>query len=153
MEYIEEGVRVGPAPHGLGVFSIRPFRCHELIGPIQGAMMEDPKYESDYCMEMGDHVAMEPSPPFRYLNHSCHANCALVEIESQRADGTPGGSELWIETLTAIAAGEQMTIDYNWPAESAIPCGCGCPDCRGWIVAADERDRVNPRNRRSSVPE
>ena len=126
----------------MGVFSLRPLRVHELIGPIKGTVIEDPLYESDYCMEMGDHLVMEPEPPFRYLNHSCHPNCALVEIKVQDTDGTISGPELWLEILTDVNPGEQMTINYSWPAEAAIPCACGCPDCRGWIVANEDRDRV-----------
>jgi len=143
MVYLDEGVRVGPSPNGLGVFSMRSFERHEMLGPIQGDVLDDPLYESDYCMELGDTSVLEPSAPFRYMNHSCHPNCALVELEIEREDGTVSPPELWVETLTAIAPGEQMTIDYAWPAQAAIPCHCGCPDCRGWIVAAAEQDRVD----------
>jgi uncharacterized protein len=142
MQYIEEGVRVGPAAYGLGVYSTKPFRPQELIGPISGTVMEDPKYESDYCMELGERLALEPSPPFRYLNHSCRPNCELVELEERLADGTHGNPRLWLEVLTEIAPGEQMTIDYNWPAEVAIPCRCGSADCRQWIVAEEELHAV-----------
>ncbi len=143
MEYTKEGVRVGPADYGLGVFCSRAFRDHQLIGPIRGTVMEAPDYESDYCMELGN-LALEPAPPFCYLNHSCHPNCELVEMDVEYADGTSGGARLFLETLTEIAPGEQMTIDYHWPAEAAIPCGCGCADCRGWIVAAEQRCRLRP---------
>lgn len=142
MDYRDEGVRVGPSPCGLGVFSLRAFEGHELIGPIEGMVMDDPQYESDYCMAIGVHAALEPAAPFRYMNHSCHPNCALVELEIEREDGTIADPELWVETLTAIPPGEQLTIDYGWPAEFAIPCRCGCPDCRGWIVSAADRDRL-----------
>ncbi|MDR0392282.1 MAG: hypothetical protein LBH59_10280, partial [Planctomycetaceae bacterium] len=43
-------------------------------------------------------------------------------------------SEIWVETLRDILPGEQLTIDYAWPAEKAIKCQCGCKKCRGWIV-------------------
>ena len=90
-------------------------------------------------MELGDHSALEPAAPFRFLNHSCHPNCALLELDCEnRAEG----AELWLLVESAIAPGEQMTIDYGWPAESATPCSCGCPDCRHWIVAAEELDQV-----------
>jgi hypothetical protein len=143
MEYRKEGVHVGPVEYGVGVFCSKPFRHHQLIGPIRGTLMEDPDYESDYCMAL-DGAALEPSPPFCYLNHSCHPNCALVEMDVEYADGTFGRPRLFLETLAEIAPGEQLTIDYNWPAEAAIPCHCGCADCRGWIVAADQRRLVQP---------
>ncbi|MDR2761450.1 MAG: hypothetical protein LBB88_02470 [Planctomycetaceae bacterium] len=47
-------------------------------------------------------------------------------------------SELWVETLRDIFPGEQLTIDYAWPADKLVKCLCGCKKCRGWIVAEDE---------------
>jgi hypothetical protein len=139
MEYSEQSVRVGASPNGLGVFSLRQFAANELLGPIEGRIMDDPQYESDYCMEVGDHLALEPAPPFRYLNHSCHPNCDLTEFTREEDTGS---RRLWVRVRTTIAPGEELTIDYAWPAETATPCNCGCPDCRHWIVAADELDQV-----------
>jgi len=142
MEYREEGVRVGASPHGLGVFALRSFQIHQILGPIRGTIMDDPRYESDYCMAIGPDSALEPSPPFRFMNHSCHPNCALVEMEVDREDSAAIELELWVEVLAEIHPGEQMTIDYAWPAWAAIPCHCGSPDCRGWIVDAAERGKI-----------
>ena len=125
---------------------MRLFAAHEVLGPITGTVIDDPKYESDYCMEIGEHSALEPGPPFRYVNHSCHPNCALVEVESDQVDGTDDDRQLWLETLSEIGPGEQITIDYAWPAWAAIPCHCGSPECRGWIVAAEQRQCIG-RNR------
>jgi hypothetical protein len=135
MEYNDEVVRIGPSPHGLGVFSQQPLASHDLVGPIRGDVIDDADYESFYCMQVGEEV-LEPRAPFRYLNHSCRPNCTLVSRIDDRAGD--GSLALWVETLSAIAPGQQMTIDYNWPACAAIPCTCGAPDCRGWIVAADQ---------------
>ncbi|MEN6498785.1 MAG: SET domain-containing protein [Thermoguttaceae bacterium] len=142
MDFRDECVRVGPSACGLGVFSLRAFQNHELIGPIAGTVVDDPLYASEYCMAIGEYAALEPAAPFRYMNHSCHPNCALVELEIEREDGSTAPAELWVETLDTIAPGEQLTIDYGWPAEVAIPCRCGCADCRGWVVADDDLDRI-----------
>lgn len=145
MELLYQGVRVGPSPLGLGVFSIRSYAVHELIGPIQGDVIDDPHYQSDYCMEIGEHSALEPDSPFRFVNHSCLPNCGLLEVES----GASGPGELWLEVLRDILPGEQLTIDYAWPAWAAIPCRCGCPQCRGWIVAAGEQLRITLASQRA----
>jgi len=152
MEYRKQGVRVGPSPHGLGVFSLRSFAVREIIGQIQGTVIDDEEYESDYCMEIGDHSALEPAPPFRYLNHSCHPNCSLIELEVECEDAA-GAIELWLKVQEDIAPGEQLTIDYAWPAWTATPCGCGCPDCRKWIVAADKLGQIVSENSRVSTGE
>ena len=67
---------------------------------------------------------------------------SLLEYEVEYDDGTDG-SELWLTVEADIEPGEQMTIDYGWPAKSAIPCGCGSPECRKWIVAAEELGQVD----------
>ena len=142
VEYREQGVRVGPATFGLGVFSLRSFSAQEVVGPIEGDIFDGDEYESDYCMALGENSALEPNAPFRFLNHSCQPNCSFLEYEIEYDDGTEG-SELWLAVEADIEPGEQMTIDYGWPAESAVPCGCGSPECRKWIVAADELGQVD----------
>ena len=134
-------VRVGRSIHGLGVFAVKPLGAKQWLGPIEGEIIDDPEYESDYCMELGADLALEPASPFRYVNHSCHPNCSLIEIETEYDHGrlVP---ELWLQVDAEIAAGQQITIDYGWPARAAVPCECGSADCRHWIVAANELDRV-----------
>lgn len=135
-------VRVGPAPYGLGVFALRPFVVHDYIGPIEGTVIEDPQYESEYCMELGAEAALEPTFPFRYINHSCQPNCELVELANDDRRSPHG--ELWLEVVAPIAAGDQLTIDYAWPAWAAIPCGCGQLECRGWIVSKADCSKLAP---------
>jgi hypothetical protein len=126
----------------LGVYATRPFAACDLIGPIAGTVIDDPAYESDYCMELGPHSALEPAPPFRFVNHCCQPNCGLLEFETDSDGPLPGAGQLWLEALCDIPAGAQLTIDYAWPAWAAIPCGCGCPECRNWIVAAEQVDCI-----------
>lgn len=139
-------VRVGPAAYGLGVFSLRHFAVGEWIGPIEGTVIDDPRYESEYCMELGNESALEPIFPFRYLNHSCRPNCEIVELEIDRQGC--GHGVLWLEVMAEIAVGEQVTIDYAWPAWAAIPCGCGALECRGWIVSKEDLGRLAPNSPR-----
>ena len=137
VKYYEQGVQIGLTAYGLGVFALRAFLAHERLGPIEGQVFKDEVYESDYCMELGEVGCIEPDAPFRFLNHSCQPNCCLMEYKVKH-DGGTCHSELWLSAETTIASGEQMTIDYGWPAEHAILCRCGSPLCRWWIVAADE---------------
>lgn len=142
MEFSEKDVRVGRVPFGRGVFAGSRFHADDLIGPIAGTVVDDPDHESEYCMDLGGDLSLEPNTPFRYMNHSCHPNCVLVCVVTERRDGTTIRTDLWVEALTEIVPGEQMTIDYAWPARVAIPCQCGCSDCRGWIVSAEEQHKM-----------
>jgi uncharacterized protein len=154
MQFPKQGVRVGPATHGLGVFSVRAFVAEQRIGHIRGQVIDDPAYQSDYCMELGENSALEPESPFRFLNHSCQPNCELVEVDFESDGEEPeGDNELWLEALCAIPIGAQLTIDYAWPAWAAIPCDCGAPGCRGWIVDPAQLDRVGGDSASKATPE
>ncbi|MDY0165522.1 MAG: SET domain-containing protein-lysine N-methyltransferase [Thermoguttaceae bacterium] len=133
-------VAVAPARHGLGVFAARRFSARRCVGRIRGKTVADPGYSSDYCMDLGGDLCLDPSPPFRYLNHSCSPNCLLVLTQVEYDDGTPPETEIWLEAIRDIHPGEELTIDYGWPAESPMPCDCGSPNCRGWIVAEELLD-------------
>lgn len=130
-------VRIGRTPLGRGVFARRRFRAEQVIGVIRGQVIDDPEYTSNYCMDLGEGRSLEPVAPFCYLNHSCEPNCELFSWET---DEPAPLDRLWLQALRPIEPGEELTIDYAWPAEAAIPCGCGAAGCRGWIVAAEELD-------------
>ena len=49
-------------------------------------------------------------------------------------------AEIWVEALQDIMPNEELTIDYAWPAERAMKCFCGKPQCRGWIVDLAEKE-------------
>ena len=130
-----DAVRVDRSRHGMGVFAIREFKIKEVVGRLTGKLIEDCGYESDYCIEIDLQTALEPDEPFRFINHSCRPNCELACWED-------GSTKMWVEVIRDIGPEEELTIDYAWPANSAVACGCGSPDCRGWIVALDQVDDV-----------
>lgn len=130
-------VRISETEVGLGVFAERAFKAEQVVGELFGAIYDEADYSSDYCLDMGDGRCMEPDAPFRYLNHRCDPNCEVVWDETRRKDRSRR-RRLWLMTLRDIEPGEELTIDYAWPADAAIPCRCNSPKCRGWIVAEAE---------------
>jgi SET domain-containing protein len=67
--------------------------------------------------------------PARLLNHSCSPNAEAQEIEGH----------VWIIALRDIAAGEEVTFNYNYDLEDyrEHPCRCGSGNCAGYIVAEE----------------
>ncbi|HZZ71813.1 MAG TPA: SET domain-containing protein-lysine N-methyltransferase [Pirellulales bacterium] len=128
-------VCVEPSVVGQGVFASRKIRRNQTIGRIAGEIIEDPQEHSSYCMDLGDDRILEPAAPFRFLNHSCEPNAEITYWET--ADGRPVEA-LYLVALRTIQPGEELTIDYGWPADHAIPCRCGSAGCRGWVVCAEE---------------
>lgn len=133
-------VHVAETPNcGLGVFSDAPILAGHAVGQVHGNVMPG-DYRSRYCVGFAGAV-LEPEPPYRFLNHSCRPNCEFVEWEIQNEDEGAEVEkiyELWVHALRDIQKGEELTIDYAWDWQSAIPCQCGAPDCRGWICKMDE---------------
>jgi hypothetical protein len=124
---------------GLGVFTRQAFRRRQIIGDICGKVVTSATYDSPFCMELGPGRALEPIGVFRFLNHSCDPNCELFYYDVATGDGDRElPDRVWLESLRSIAIGEELTIDYAWPAQRAIPCLCGAANCRGWIVASEE---------------
>ena len=142
MEYTKEAIRVGPSRHGLGVFALQAFSSGDFVGPIEGEVVDDPEYGSDYGIELGERT-LEPAAPFRFLNHSCQPNCELIICDEDDDDPVLGRLSVWLGVLGEIAADEPLTIDYAWPADAAIPCQCGTAACRGWIVAEEQRETLD----------
>ncbi|MES1213764.1 MAG: SET domain-containing protein, partial [Singulisphaera sp.] len=72
-------VSVGRTKVGRGVFAARWFAQDQVIGEVEGEVIDDHDftYSSRYCMDLGDHRCLEPGEPFRYMNHSCQPNCEL----------------------------------------------------------------------------
>jgi hypothetical protein len=128
-------VRIGLTPLGRGVFARRRFRPQQVVGIIHGRVIDDPGYASDYCMDLGDGLGLEPAAPFRYMNHCCQPNCEIFWWEAEAPEPR---DRLWLQALTRIEPGDELTIDYAWSADAAIPCKCGAAGCRGWIVAEAE---------------
>ncbi len=138
MKRATRAVRLGETPYGWGVFARRRYRPADTVADIEGHVVDDPEYWSAYCIDLGGGRVLEPNAPIRFINHSCQPNCELVDFA--RWDDQTGELHYAtrLKTLVAVEAGEQLTIDYAWPASCAIPCLCGSPNCRGWIVAPHE---------------
>lgn len=136
----EQKVTVAETSMGFGVLANCSFEEGEVIGEIKGKVHDDPDYESDYCMDLGGDAKLEPKSPFRFLNHSCEPNCELVlwKWRRRKKGKRPKYQRLWLQALRPVGGGEELTIDYAWPASAAIACRCQSRTCRGWIVHPDE---------------
>ena len=119
---------------GEAMFARRAIPTGQILGLLQGEIIDDPNYSSEYCIDLGDARSLEPDFPFCFVNHSCSPNAEFVSWDEENDSHS---DEVWLVTLRAIAPDEEISIDYGWPASSAIRCGCGSPECRGWVVAED----------------
>jgi hypothetical protein len=135
-------LRVGNTAVGRGVFARRRISGGVVLAEVRGEILDDHPEDSSYVMELPGGRLLDPAAPLRFVNHSCDPNCELFYWEVE-----PGETEeerLWLQTIRPIEPGEELLIDYSWPADAAIPCRCGTPVCRGWIVDPLELHLVQP---------
>ena len=162
VRHFPKTIRVDRTSYGLGVFALRKLRADRKIGRVRGRVFTEVDYTSNYCIDAGGWLSLEPAAPFCFLNHSCEPNCQFMNyippeewddevrrrVAFERYDSVARrtnyentdaafGVEMWLEALRDIEPGEQLTIDYAWPEDSAIPCLCGSENCRGWIIAPE----------------
>jgi uncharacterized protein len=135
-------VRVARTKVGWGVFAERWFAASEIIGEIEGQIVDDLDYGSRYCMDLGDSRCLEPAPPFRFMNHCCEPNCTFSWHDIEGRNGQPARRRVFVMANYRIARGDELTIDYRWPPHMAIPCRCGAETCRQWVVAECDLDAV-----------
>ena len=70
----------------------------------------------------------------RFINHSCEPNCHTEQ----------SGNTIWIVAIRDIAAGEELTYNYEYEIddEPAEPCHCGAKNCCGYILDPHYWDRL-----------
>ncbi len=135
---------------GKGVFATKSIADGSFIGQIQGLVINDDMYVSRYSFDLEDGQQLEPEYPFRFINHSCEPNCAFQSFPASadeliRADDGSGDRaapkslrRILLFAICDICVGQELTIDYCWPASFAIPCHCRAEACRGWIVTQQD---------------
>lgn len=118
----------------MGVFARRFYTDGELIGEILGTVIAEPDYSSPYCYSMGDERSLEPDAPYKFLNHSCQPNAVFECRDIKSGKNGECSRRVFVLAASAIRPGDEITIDYRWPPAMAIPCRCGAPNCRGWVI-------------------
>jgi SET domain-containing protein len=120
---------------GLGLFATEPIAagsvCVEMGGRVIDAtelarIAATGKPYSAFALDAGTHVLQAADDPARFGNHSCDPNLELAGPTT-------------LVARRAIAAGEEVTVDYATMSESpswSMPCNCGSPNCRRVIVSA-----------------
>ena len=128
---------------GGGMFACAPFQPGETIAIVGGTLMTGAEFaaylagvESWNAHQIGEDLHLvdliqTPDVMEGSLNHSCDSNLWM-------------GDEVKIVARRAIAAGEELTLDYaltttepDWALDQ--PCQCGSPPCRGRVTGNDWR--------------
>jgi SET domain-containing protein len=145
--------RVTRNAFGLGLSADDDLAPGTVVAVFEGPAVpydEVPDSEVTYALLLADGRWLIPTTDARYLNHACDPNCAIND-------------ELGVETVRAVARGEELTIAYNtltpedvaggagrffWDERWSFRCGCGSPHCQGMIdrYVVRHPDDPNPAN-------
>lgn len=122
-----EGIRVGRASAGLGLFAVRAFKKGERIIEYVGrhiSVAEEYTSRSKYLFEVNKRKTIDGKPRINiagYINHSCRPNC---EPEIERG-------HIFIDAIKGIKPGDEFTYDYGkeYVDEHIKTFGCRCAKC------------------------
>lgn len=115
------------AKTGLGFFTLVPIKDDKKIIEYIGLILtgeEADKKGGKYLMTLDEDYTIDGSPRSnhaRYINHSCQPNAKAYRT----------GARVWIWSIRAIEAGEEITYDYgkNYFNDFIKPIGCRCAEC------------------------
>ena len=115
--------------HYKGIFAKRDIKKGEIVGIIQGPKKFKINRSVKDALANPDWVGFEinywvdPTPPYKYLNHSCDPNVGI------RGNKT-------LIAMRNIHRDEEITIDYSIIEADHrwyMKCSCGKKDCRSII--------------------
>jgi uncharacterized protein len=124
--------------HAAGCYTTAPIkkgsRIAEYTGPRITKKQADDKYRDSpttYLFGIGDgEKVIDGHGIAMFVNHSCDPNSETREIRGR----------VWVRALRDIAAGEELTYDYNLydGDEDEARCNCGAVACRRSMYSPDE---------------
>ena len=109
-------------------------RIVEYSGPHITKEAADKKYQDSpttYLFGLGDgSKVIDGHGIAMFINHSCEPNCETGEVRGH----------VWVKALRDIAAGEELTYDYNLydGDDDEAWCNCGAPSCRKSMYSPEE---------------
>ncbi|MFT4065961.1 SET domain-containing protein [Paraburkholderia sp.] len=125
--------------HGMGLFALQPIAAGERVIEYKGeltswrraAVRQRSEAGHTFAFGLSDGRVIDGSRggnSARFLNHACAPNCEAIEM----------GERVFIHALAAIAAGDELFIDYGLSVDGAVTddirvqytCHCGASACR-----------------------
>jgi uncharacterized protein len=128
--------------HGCGCYTTVPIAEGTHIVEYTGGRLSKKQADELYneradtylfCIGEGDYV-IDGDSVAAFINHCCEPNCETDEFDEH----------IWIIAQRAIAAGEELTYDYNLydgDDDDEAPCRCGAKQCRGSMYGEEELER------------
>jgi SET domain-containing protein len=127
--------------HAAGCYTTRPIkqgvRICEYDGPRMSKAEADARYEGrfvTYLFSCGGDLVIDGFGTAMFFNHCCDPNCETEQDENGR---------IFISTMRDVAAGEELTYEYNLhdSDDDDQDCYCGTANCRKTMFSDFELKR------------
>ena len=127
--------------HAAGCYTTRPIhkgvRVCEYDGQRMSKAVADARYlgrSVTYLFSCGGSTVIDGFGIAMFLNHSCDPNCETEQDANHR---------IFISTIRDVAAGEELTYEYNLydSDEKAQNCCCAAANCRATMFSPLELKR------------
>ena len=135
--------------HAAGCYTLREIRkgtpVVEYDGPRFSKEEADERYQDrfvTYLFSTGNGEVIDGFGTAMFINHSCDPNCETENIDDR----------IWVVATRDIAAGEELTYEYNLhdSDDDDADCYCGAQKCRGTMFSEDEIKRRARKARRKA---
>ena len=136
--------------HAAGCYTTEPIRKGARVCEYSGKRLSKPVADERYAdrpvtylFTCGSNQVIDGFGTAMFLNHSCDPNCETI----QEADDGP----VYIVAIRAIAAGEELTYEYNLhdSDDEDANCYCRAHVCRGTMFSDEEVKRRERRAKRA----
>jgi len=136
--------------HAAGCYTTEPIRKGAKVCEYDGRRLPkslaDERYADrpvTYLFTCGPKEVIDGFGTAMFLNHSCDPNCETVMDEDGR---------VFVMAMRAIAAGEELTYEYNLhdSDDEEADCYCGAHACRGTMFSEWEVKRRTRRAKRKA---
>jgi SET domain-containing protein len=124
--------------HAAGCYTTRAIKKGERVCEYDGPRFTkdeaDERYKDrdiTYLFSSGDDgTVIDGFGTAMFINHSCDPNCESADVDGR----------VFITAIRNIAAGEELTYEYNLhdSDEEDQNCYCGAKQCRGTMFSEDE---------------
>jgi hypothetical protein len=127
--------------HAAGCYTTHPIRKGARVCEYDGRRLSkavaDQRYADrpvTYLFTCAANTVIDGFGTAMFLNHCCDPNCETVQEEDSR---------VYIIAIRNIAAGEELTYEYNLhdSDEADADCYCGARACRGTMFSDEEVKR------------
>jgi len=124
--------------HAAGCYTTRAIKKAERVCEYDGPRFTkdeaDERYKDrdiTYLFSSGDDgTVIDGFGTAMFINHSCDPNCESTDVDGR----------VFITAIRNIAAGEELTYEYNLhdSDDEDQNCYCGARQCRGTMFSEDE---------------